>query len=46
MELTLDFQADASVHVTETGSDKYILRPVVTPVSLPDDPGAELDPPA
>ncbi len=31
-EITLDFQADASVHVNETGNDKYILRPVVTPV--------------
>lgn len=45
MELVLDFQADASVHVTETGDDRYILRPVVTPVSLPgDDPGDEPDP--
>jgi len=42
MEVVLDFQADASVHVTETGNDRYILRPVVTPVSLPgDDPDAE-----
>ena len=45
MVLVLDFQADASVHVTETGNDRYILRPVVTPVSLPgDDPGDEPDP--
>ncbi len=29
--LTLDFDAAASVHVTGTGSDKSILRPVVTP---------------
>ncbi len=42
MEVVLDFQADASVHVTETGNDRYILRPVVTPVSFPgDDPDAE-----
>ena len=32
LEITLDFQADASVQVNETASDKYILRPVVTPV--------------
>ena len=32
LELTLDFQADASVQVNETGNDRYILRPVVTPV--------------
>jgi len=32
MEVTLDFQADASVQVNQTGSEKYILRPVVTPV--------------
>jgi hypothetical protein len=32
MEIVLDFQADASVHVTETATDRYILRPVVTPV--------------
>jgi len=31
--LTLDFDAGASVQVNETGSDKYILRPVVTPVN-------------
>lgn len=29
--MTLDFDAAASVQVNETGSDKYILRPVVTP---------------
>ena len=29
--LTLDFDAEASVQVNETASDKYILRPVVTP---------------
>jgi len=29
--LTLDFDAAASVQVNLTGSDKYILRPVVTP---------------
>ena len=32
--LTLDFDAAASVQVNETSSDKYILRPVVTPVRL------------
>jgi uncharacterized protein DUF4382 len=31
--LTLDFDAGASVQVNETGSDKFILRPVVTPVN-------------
>jgi hypothetical protein len=36
--ILLDFQADASVHVTGTGSGKYVLRPVVTPVPLSDDP--------
>jgi hypothetical protein len=30
--LTLDFDAAASVQVNLTGSDQYILRPVVTPV--------------
>ena len=30
--VTLDFDAAASVHVNETGSEKFILRPVVTPV--------------
>jgi hypothetical protein len=30
--LTLDFDAAASVKVNETSSDKFILRPVVTPV--------------
>ncbi|HKQ97383.1 MAG TPA: DUF4382 domain-containing protein [Candidatus Polarisedimenticolia bacterium] len=30
--LTLDFDAEASVQVNETASDKFILRPVVTPV--------------
>lgn len=32
LDLTLDFQADASVQVNHASSDKYILRPVVTPV--------------
>ncbi|MEE8112481.1 MAG: DUF4382 domain-containing protein [Acidobacteriota bacterium] len=32
--ITLDFQADASVKVNETSSDKYILRSVVTPVAI------------
>ena len=31
--VTLDFNAAASVQVNETGSDKFILRPVVTPAS-------------
>src|SRR5262245_22263919 len=31
--MTLDFDAGASVQVNETGSDKFILRPVVTPVN-------------
>ena len=31
--MTLDFDAAASVQVNETASDKYILRPVVTPVN-------------
>ena len=31
--MTLDFDAAASVQVNLTGSDKYILRPVVTPVN-------------
>lgn len=30
--LTLDFDAAASVQVNETSSDKFILRPVITPV--------------
>jgi hypothetical protein len=30
--LTLDFNAAASVQVNQTGSGQYILRPVVTPV--------------
>jgi hypothetical protein len=30
--LVLDFDAAASVQVNETGSDQFILRPVVTPV--------------
>ena len=30
--ITLDFNAAASVQVNETGSDQFILRPVVTPV--------------
>ena len=30
--VTLDFDAGASVQVNETGNDKLILRPVVTPV--------------
>ena len=34
MMLVLDFDAGASVQVNETSSDKYILRPVVTPVQL------------
>ncbi len=32
MEITLDFAADQSVQVNQTGNGKYILRPVVTPV--------------
>ncbi len=32
--LTLDFDAAASVQVNEASSDKYILRPVVTPLPL------------
>ena len=32
--ITLDFQADASVKVNETSSDKYILRSVVTPIAI------------
>jgi hypothetical protein len=32
--VTLDFDAGASVKVNETAQDKYILRPVVTPVQL------------
>ena len=32
--VTLDFDAAASVKVNETGNGKYILRPVVTPVSV------------
>lgn len=32
--LTLDFDAAASVQVNETSSEKYILRPVVTPLNL------------
>ena len=31
---TLDFDAAASVKVNETSSDKYILRPVVTPLKI------------
>lgn len=32
MEITLDFDAEASVQVNETGTEKYILRPVIVPV--------------
>ena len=32
--LTLDFDAERSVQVNETGSEKYILRPVVVPVNM------------
>ena len=31
---TLDFDAAASVQVNQASSDKYILRPVVTPLPL------------
>lgn len=31
-QVTLDFDAGASVQVNQTASDKFILRPVVTPV--------------
>ena len=34
MEIVLDFDAGASVQVNLTASDKYILRPVVTPVAI------------
>jgi hypothetical protein len=34
MAVLLDFDAAASVQVNETSSDKYILRPVVTPTKL------------
>lgn len=50
--VTLDFDAAASLHVVLTGSDRYILRPVVTgvagsdpdPVPLPGDPNMPADP--
>lgn len=32
LDVTLDFDAEASVHVNETGGGRYLLRPVVTPV--------------
>jgi len=32
--VTLDFDAAASLHIVETGSGKYILRPVVKAVSV------------
>lgn len=35
MQIVLDFDAAASIQVNETGNGKYILRPVVTPVSQP-----------
>jgi hypothetical protein len=49
--VTLDFDAAASLHIVETGSGRYILRPVVTavigsdpdPTPLPD-PNAPADP--
>lgn len=28
-KVTLDFDADKSLHINETGSDKYVLRPVI-----------------
>ena len=31
-QITLDFDAAASVQVNQTGSGQFILRPVVTPV--------------
>jgi hypothetical protein len=34
MSIVLDFEADGSVKVNETGNGKYILRPVVTPVMI------------
>lgn len=34
LDVTLDFDAQASVHVNETGTSKYVLRPVVTPVGF------------
>jgi len=35
LQVVLDFDAQASIQVNETGNDKYILRPVVTPVPVP-----------
>ena len=34
-QVTLDFDAAASVQVNETGTSRFILRPVVTPVQIP-----------
>ena len=34
VSIILDFQADASVMVNDTADDKFILRPVVTPVFI------------
>ena len=33
LEIVLDFDAEGSIQVNQTGSDKYILRPVITPIS-------------
>ena len=35
LQIVLDFDAQASIQVNETANDKYILRPVVTPVPVP-----------
>jgi len=35
MLVVLDFDAEASIQVNETANEKYILRPVVTPVPVP-----------
>ncbi|MGH9869632.1 MAG: DUF4382 domain-containing protein [Candidatus Polarisedimenticolia bacterium] len=52
--IILDFDAAASLHIVETGSDKFILRPVVNavkgsnpnpiPLPPPTDPNAPSDP--
>ncbi len=34
LDVILDFDAAASIQINETGNEKYILRPVVTPVGV------------
>lgn len=34
LDVILDFDAAASIQINETGNEKYILRPVITPVGV------------